>query len=138
MALRRFTAGRQRVWILVAALVSFLMSVWGAFHSPEATFYLAHTRAWELLLGTLIALDLFPHFSNVILRNAASLAGIVAIMAAAILYDKTTPFPGLAASVPCLGPALIIAPGRGGSSLVGRVLSLRPVVFFGTISSSLY
>jgi peptidoglycan/LPS O-acetylase OafA/YrhL len=138
MALRRFTAARQRVWILVAALVSFFMSVWGAFHSPEATFYLAHTRAWELLLGTLIALDLFPRFSNVILRNAASLAGIVAIMATAILYDKTTPFPGLAASVPCLGAALIIAAGRGGASLVGRALSLRPVVFVGTISYSLY
>ena len=138
LTLRRFTLAKQRILVLLVALVSFSVSAWGAFRSPDAAFYLAHTRAWELLLGTLIALDLFPRFSKVIWRNAASLAGLVMILVAAILCDKTTPFPGLAAAGPCLGAALIIAAGRGGQSWVGRALSLSPVVFIGTISYSLY
>ena len=138
LSLRRLTFVKRRLSVLLAALLSFVLSVWGALHSPEATFYLAHTRAWELLLGTLVALGLVPQFVNVIWRNAASLVGIAMILAAAILYDKTTPFPGLAAALPCFGTALIIAAGRNGSSWIGTALSLRPIVFVGTISYSLY
>ena len=42
------------------------------------------------------------------------------------------------ALVPCVGSALIIGAGESGSSFVSRVLSLRPVVFIGLISYSLY
>ena len=55
-----------------------------------------------------------------------------------MLYNETTAFPGLAALPPCLGAALIIAAGESGPSLAGRLLSLRPVVFVGLISYSLY
>src|SRR5258707_3579754 len=60
------------------------------------------------------------------------------IFTSAVLYQKTTPFPGLAAALPCVGAALVIIAGREGSSLVGSALSFRPVVFVGTISYSLY
>jgi peptidoglycan/LPS O-acetylase OafA/YrhL len=138
IAVRRFLPEKQRILISLLAALSFCVSVWGAFHNPSATFYLAHTRAWELLLGTLIALDVFPRFSGAILRNLASTAGISLILVAAVVYDKTTPFPGAAALVPCLGAALIIAAGRSGTSVVGRLLSLSPIVFVGMISYSLY
>jgi len=138
LAVRRLPATRQRLLILAAALISFAVSVWGAFHDPAATFYLAHTRAWELLLGTLIALDIFPRFSNALWRNAASVTGLALILVAAVLYDKATPFPGAAAFVPCFGAALIIATGRSEPSLAGRLLSLSPIVFVGMISYSLY
>ena len=55
-----------------------------------------------------------------------------------IAYSIETPFPGATALVPCLGAALIIAAGQTGDSLVGRMLSLPPVVFVGLISYSLY
>jgi peptidoglycan/LPS O-acetylase OafA/YrhL len=138
IAVRRFFPDRQRVLILSVAIASFCVSVWGAFHDPSRTFYLAHSRAWELLLGTLIALDMFPRFSNAIWRNAASMAGLSSILLAAVIYDRTTPFPGAAALVPCLGAALIIAAGRSGPSIVSRLLSLSPIVFVGMISYSLY
>jgi len=112
--------------------------VWGAFHSPEATFYLAHTRAWELLLGTLLALDVFPRVLGVMARNAWSAAGLVMILLSAVLFQKTTPFPGLAAALPCFGAAFIIVAGRDGASFVAAALSFRPIVFIGTISYSLY
>jgi hypothetical protein len=40
--------------------------------------------------------------------------------------------------LPCVGSALIIYSGKSGTSIIGRVLSLRPVVFVGLISYSLY
>lgn len=138
MAIRKFSVSKQRVLVLAVALLSFSVSVWGAFHSPASTFYLSHTRAWELMLGTLIALNVFPSFSNAIVRNAASMVGIILILVAAFFFSKTTPFPGLSAALPCMGAALIIAAGRGGQSLVGRALALSPMVFIGMISYSLY
>jgi peptidoglycan/LPS O-acetylase OafA/YrhL len=138
IAVHKFFPKWQRVLISSVAILSFCASVWGAFHNPSATFYLAHTRAWELLLGTMIVLDVFPRFSGAISRNVASIAGLGLILAAAVVYDKATPFPGATALVPCFGAALIIAAGRTGPSIVGRLLSLSPVVFVGTISYSLY
>jgi peptidoglycan/LPS O-acetylase OafA/YrhL len=53
----------HRIWpaqlsylALAATLLSFALSARGAFVDPDATFYLPQTRAWELLLGTLIPL----------------------------------------------------------------------------------
>lgn len=138
LGLRRLSSAGRRLAVLAVALLSFLVSAWGAFHSPEATFYLAHTRAWELLLGTLIALDVFPRFSSSLARNMSSFTGLVLILVSAISYQKTTPFPGLTASLPCFGAALIIAAGRDGVSLVAKALSLRPIVFIGMVSYSLY
>ena len=138
LALRRFSSAGRRLAVLVVTLLSFVVSAWGAFHGPEATFYLAHTRAWELLLGTLIALGVFPHFAGLVARNVGSFVGLAMILASAIFYQKTTPFPGVAAALPCFGAALIIEVGRGGISLVAKALSFRPIVFIGTISYSLY
>jgi len=138
LAVRRYSLAVRRNMVMAVTICSFIISAWGAFKNPDATFYLAHTRAWELLLGTLLALDFIPHFSGRSWRNFLSAAGLTMILASAVLYEKTTPFPGLAAAVPCFGAALIIAAGRDGSSFVGTALSLRPVVFIGMISYSLY
>src|SRR5215813_5654671 len=138
LSLRRLSRSRRQIAVLAVAVVSFAASAWGAFHSPEATFYLAHTRAWELLLGTLIALDVFPSFAGTAARNISSILGLAMIFVSGAFYQKTTPFPGIAAALPCFGAALIIAAGRDGTSLVAKALSLRPMVFVGTISYSLY
>jgi len=138
LVLSRYSHAVRRMSVLAIAICSFLVSAWGAFHSRQSTFYLAHTRAWELLLGTLLFLDIVPSLSRAIWRNLSSAVGLSMVLTSAMWYQKTTPFPGLAAALPCIGAALIIAAGRDGSSFVGSILSLRPVVFIGTISYSLY
>jgi hypothetical protein len=71
-------------------------------------------------------------------REAVGLGGLILISGALFLYKTSTPFPGLAALAPCLGTAMIIAAGSSGPNLVGRALALKPVVFVGLISYSLY
>jgi peptidoglycan/LPS O-acetylase OafA/YrhL len=138
LGVRRFFPGRFRSAVVVLACASFALSAVGAYRFAAATFYLPATRAWELLLGTILSLNLFPSMPSRVWRELASSAGLLMILFAGLKYDNYTHFPGAAALTPCLGAALIIAAGQHGGSLVGRVLSSRPLVFIGLISYSLY
>jgi peptidoglycan/LPS O-acetylase OafA/YrhL len=134
----RYFPRKMRISVIVISVLSFAVSAVGAFRGPTATFYLAHTRAWELMLGVLISLEVFPIISRPLFRNLASATGIGLICFSVFAYSSATPFPGVAALAPCLGAAMIIAAGRSGESLVGRALSLKPLAFIGLISYSLY
>jgi peptidoglycan/LPS O-acetylase OafA/YrhL len=137
LALRRLSP-RAKLWLVsTVASISLVASVVGVFRNREAAFYLAHTRAWELLLGTLIAMDLFPRITS-FWRNIAAFSGLALIFSAGYFFTAATPFPGAAALLPCAGAALIIAAGRSGTSFAGRCLSFTPLVFVGMISYSLY
>jgi peptidoglycan/LPS O-acetylase OafA/YrhL len=136
--IRKFFPNRLRAAVVLLALASFVVSAYGAFYAPTSTFYMLHTRAWELLLGTVISLNILPDFRTPLLRNAAALVGLALIVASGVFYTSNTPFPGIAALAPCVGSALIISAGKSGSSVVGRALALKPVVFIGLISYSLY
>ena len=76
-------------------------------------------------------------------------AGLVLVVLAGVLLNETTPFPGVAALLPTVGSALVIASGlavavaaggRSGSRIPGPapILALAPVRYLGRISYSLY
>jgi len=136
--LHRYASRRINAVIALVGIGSFLLSIYGEFHDPSTTFYLLHTRAWELLLGSSLALQGFPKLRGALARQGAAIVGMLLIAAALLFYRTWTPFPGLAALPPCLGTALIIAAGESGTNVAGRLLSLKPVVFVGLISYSLY
>lgn len=138
LLVRRLFPTRLRTAIVTIAVVSLAISSIGAFKAPISTFYLAHTRAWELLLGTILSMRLLPELSNRPVREMLALLGIALIAIPARIYSPTTPFPGLTALPPCLGAALIISAGSAGDSIVKRILSSKPFVFVGLISYSLY
>ena len=117
---------------------SFGLSAIGALEFPASTFYLAPARAWELLLGVLLAIYPWTMVRHNAARNLMALLGLAMIGFSVIAYSVDTPFPGATALIPCVGAALIIAAGQAGDSLVGRLLSLPPVAFVGLISYSLY
>jgi hypothetical protein len=73
------------------------------------------------------------------LREMIAGAGLIAIAYAILRFKETTPFPGVAALMPCLGAGVLIWIGSaGGETVVGRVLRSRPFVGVGLISYSLY
>lgn len=131
---------RQRfIPVTVAiALVSFAVSAVGAFRFANSTFYLPGTRLWELAAGGLIALGAVPVITSAAARNLLAMTGLVLIAGSALLIRGSMPFPGLLALPPCLGAAMVIVAGRGGSSVAGRLLALPPMAFVGAISYSLY
>ena len=137
-----FVFRRNRKWVtpmvVSLAAASFVFSIWAVKFYPTLAFYWPIPRIWELMCGTCLAVGAVPEFRSPVSRNAASLAGLGLILYSGMFYTVTTPFPGLAALAPCLGTALIIAAGTHGTALVNRLLSLKPVVFIGLISYSLY
>jgi peptidoglycan/LPS O-acetylase OafA/YrhL len=123
----------------LAALASLALSIFLTDKGPTANFYLLPTRAWELLLGSIIVLAHLRPASNWIVREVLAAMGLALIVFAATTYTDATPFPGLAAVVPTLGAAIIIVQSGGGqTTLVGNVLSWRLLVGIGLISYSLY
>src|SRR5262249_60601749 len=86
-------------------------------YERSAAFFLLPPRAWELLLGCLLALGAFPEFRSRPLRQLASAAGLVAILIAGGAFNRTVSFPGWAALLPCLGAVLVIHTGARGDTL---------------------
>ncbi|MCH8685927.1 acyltransferase family protein [Pedomonas mirosovicensis] len=129
--------GRRPVFGVIALLAgaSLLLSEYGSRHWGSANFYLAHTRAWELLIGSICA---FLQFRQPQRRsNGLSALGLGLILFAIFRYDETTPFPSVYALAPTLGTALVILYGAGGT-WAGRLLATRPFVGIGLISYSAY
>ncbi len=135
---RRFAPRRLATAVVVIFVASLLASAIIVSRHEQTAFYMLYTRAWELLLGTILSLGLLPRMQSAWLRNLATITGLGMIGYSLLVYTQYTIFPGLNALAPCVGSALIIWAGEAGSSLVGAVLSWRPVVFVGLISYSLY
>ena len=132
-------AGRFVVPILVVAtILSFAESVVLVQTQPTDAFYLIMPRAWELLIGGLLAVRRLPPLSTRIAREIVATASAALILVAVFGFSTTTPFPGASALVPCLGAWLFLYVGDQGPSLVARLLSTRPFVAVGRISYSLY
>jgi len=131
----------QRRWALAlapVALASLALSVYATKVGPTANFFLLPTRAWELLIGALLALRPPPPLRSGAGGEVLALAGAGLIVWPLLAYSPATPFPGLAALAPCAGAAALIYVGSGPSSLTTRLLSLPPFVGVGLISYSLY
>ena len=136
--IHRYYQGRWKIFLLPAAALSLVLSICGVYYYPSATFFLIPARAWELLLGSFLALGLFPQIHNQRLKDIASIAGLMLIALAVFQFSEITPFPGAYALFPCFGAALIIYAGKDGTSIVGRIIGHRSIVFIGLISYSLY
>ena len=138
LIVRRFAPARLRTAVVLLFVASLVSSVLVVARSPNTAFYMPYTRAWELLLGTIISLRMFPQVRAPWMRNILSLLGMAMIFLACFKYRPSTPFPGLAALLPCVGCGLVIFAGEAGGSVVYSALAWPPVVFVGKISYSLY
>jgi peptidoglycan/LPS O-acetylase OafA/YrhL len=130
---------RHRLLVLNAlAVTSFAVCVWASYHKANSNFFLAPTRAWELLLGSVIALRGESWRVSKLTRELLSVLAVLALALAVLLYDGQLPYPGLATLVPCAATAILIATNGERATLVGKLLCLPPLVFTGLVSYSLY
>ncbi len=126
--------------LLLTGGVSFAIAQYLSIRSPAASFYLLPTRAWELLLGGLVAL--YCTKSDIKSRKnlhsqVLSLTGFVLIGFSVFVFTEKTPFPGFHALLPTVGAALIIV-FSSEETIIGKFLGSKPFVGIGLISYSAY
>ena len=124
---------------VLAAL--FLLSLAGCIIAqrvlPGAAFYLAPFRAWEFLAGALLTLGIFGR-PNRTVSEASGIAGLF-LLAGCLAFMEGIGFPGWKALIPVASSCLLIYAGSGDHvPWSSRVLSLRPIVYVGLLSYSLY
>jgi len=124
--------------VYVLCIVSMLCNVHLVSINPDRTFYLLHTRGWELLAGAIIALQLCRVRLHVLATEAMGLIGAGCLIISFFLYDRDTIFPGMAAVLPCAGAVFLIWSNLSYLTIVGRVLSSKFLVGIGLVSYGLY
>lgn len=146
---------------LAFLVVSFALNIFNISNDPSRTFYMPHTRAWELLTGSVLAyvvahhgeqsakasqwLDriatsvlMRPGFTSdgAVLRNAQSIAGVL-LLGLGFTFVTKVGFPGWQAIIPCAGAILIIS--AGPKAWINRnILGNKLMVWIGLISFPLY
>jgi peptidoglycan/LPS O-acetylase OafA/YrhL len=124
--------------LLVLSALSLSLSEWTSRTHPAFDFYLLPTRAWELGIGAIIAIN--PRNSFGIKRwvaEAASFTGLLMLVYAILFFDTNVPFPSLWAFFPVGGAALLIVFATQDTAC-GKLLGLKPFVGIGLISYSAY
>jgi peptidoglycan/LPS O-acetylase OafA/YrhL len=135
---RRGRDMRPVAWGLLA-LIGGGSLAWGLAQTasqPDVAYFSTLTRAWELAAGG--ALALAPTLLARLPRRIAvalGWGGLTGVVVAVLAFTPTTPFPGVAALLPVLATAALIA---GGAAAPLWLLTVTPVRYVGRISYSWY
>jgi len=134
----RFFKHRTIIVLVVLALIfSIAISEYGVRHYPALTYFMMPTRAFELLIGALLAIT--PRYSlSAFFEKALGAIGLVVILASAVLFTDQTAFPGLHGLLPCIGAALILYYSKPHQGVDGYLLASAPMVYLGKISYPAY
>lgn len=132
---------RQNYLLIILAFLisaSLIVSEWALNVDPSASFYLLPTRAWELGIGSFLALSR-RYWQNISGRaaNIVSITGLGMVLYAVFFFNTSITFPGFSALIPVFGTVLLIASANQ-QTLVGKLLSLPPMVGIGLVSYSAY
>ncbi|WGF86652.1 acyltransferase family protein [Marinivivus vitaminiproducens] len=138
MIVRRHSSWSWAAMMLPVFALSLVFSIVQVRTAPEAAFYLPFARIWELMVGSLLAVQAVPALQRRSLNEGLSALGLAMLLIAIFGYSEDMTFPGDGALLPCLGAGLLIYSNASGPTAVGRLLSCRPMVFIGLISYSLY
>lgn len=145
-----FTYRKKMVFfftMLLIILASFISGAAILHEHPSEAFYLPQFRAWELLLGALLAFisieeqPWLKSLPTIIKRlfspNIKAFVGLALLIAGIFMLNQQMSFPGWRALIPTIGAVLLIS--AGSTAWINRHIFANPVmVFLGLISYPLY
>lgn len=112
-----------------------------AMNNQAGAYYLLPARFFELLMGVMLALNYskLPISKNTIVNNLLAVLALALILVPAFLITKQDVFPSYNALFVCLGSCIVIYLGKAEkATFLTKLLSIKPLVFIGLISYSLY
>lgn len=132
---------KRKLFILffIVLIISLFISDYLSDTHSSINFYSLLTRIWELLLGSIFAIFEFYYFNNKKKKFSSffSALGLLLIIGSFIIYNDRMFLPSLMSLPPLIGVILIIYY-RNSNTITIRLLSLKPLVYIGLISYSLY
>lgn len=142
------TKGSKSNFIYKAGIVVFCSAVLQFYvekSSHTTAFYLMPSRAWQFTIGSIIAyIHSNPHANSRIRDNdnevqIGSVIGFLLIIYSVLVFNEGMPYPSWRAILPTLGTGLILFYFNPlNSTILSRLLSIKPLVWLGNISYSFY
>jgi peptidoglycan/LPS O-acetylase OafA/YrhL len=132
-----FRLGKHRAvfyGVLATLIGSFLFSLYLTERAPIWAFYILPTRAWELAAGAVLVF--LPELKK--FRPIVALFAFVALCISTFIFDKTTPFPGIAALAPVVATVLLLESRSKWPPVIDVVAQSRATQWLGAISYPLY
>ena len=127
--------------VVLALLVFFLLTNFLPQSAYEKVgiynlYYTSNLRFPELLVGSFLAL--LPASTHSVRNQILSVLSIIGLVFCLFFYQKNTPYlVGMTILLPCVLAAILIYSATS-TTLVGRFFSLKPVVWVGKLSYSIY
>ena len=140
MAIWKFNHLSKMLVLITLSAASLIFASVFAAQNPNFAFYMLPTRAWEILVGGLIAIYCIYYHEQPLtkgLKQSLSILGLGLIIFSVLIYDKQVPFPSLYTLIPVIGTGLVILTATNGT-IVYKFLSFKPLVSLGLISYSAY
>lgn len=144
-----FPLGKVKLNLLVVGLLltSFVFAVATVAQDRDLAFYGTHTRAWELMVGCVLAINrdailawTNARLSDVSERLAYEVAGVLAltgIIFSVLFFSEKTVHPSFITALPVISTAILLLVGHR-ASVVKAVLAHPVAVLIGLLSYSLY
>ena len=131
---------KSSMWlVLIIIVLNILFSDWMSKNYFQINHYMILTRGWELMAGVLICLIQRRYNLNLnpISNNSLSFLGLILIFFSIFFFNETTRHPSIITIIPILGSMFIILFAKD-YTMTNKILSLKPLVWIGLISYSLY
>lgn len=133
-------SARIQLFVLLGgvALASLWFSVVVTYSDPAWAYFSSFTRVWEFAAGGLLAFAPTSLAWNSFIRWAMGWLGVFLVVLSCFVIGPDSYFPGYVALLPVAGAVMVLVAGGGARDGAGPLLTLKPLVWIGDISYSLY
>ena len=136
----RFFRDHLLKFMVIGFLFSLILSDWQSKNNTSSAFYFLHYRMWELLAGAILArmeIKLGFRSKNKLINEILTILGFTIIILFIVFYNEKLPYLSFYTLLPIFGACTIVWCARE-DVFIGKILSLKLLVWTGLISYSLY
>ena len=126
-----------RFLVILTAVLYLLAYSWTLLDADSA-FFASPLRFFQFTAGACMVFVCGKYTMRPMFADGIGAASIVTLIASMFLMNKTTAFPGVAALVPTIATMALLWVVTQPDTMVARLLSVKPAVWFGNISYSVY
>jgi peptidoglycan/LPS O-acetylase OafA/YrhL len=127
-------------FFFIIIILSLILAQFGSSNFPTLTFLVLPTRAWELLMGGLVAFyinnkTLF--FTKPLIVEMITLSAFFLIILSVFIFENHTPWPSFYTLLPVVSTCILIFY-TNFRTIVSKILTNKLLIFVGLISYSVY